>query len=136
MKHYVLDANAAIRYLMKGPGIEKLDPLFVRAQRREILMSISVVNRGEILYTLAKRVGTSAAKEALRTLSRYVEPVNVSEEDADSAATLKFHYKMGYADCFAAELAMRMGATLVTADPEFVKLGKPLRILALPRHSA
>jgi hypothetical protein len=29
-----------------------------------------------------------------------------------------------------------MGATLVTADPEFVKLGKRLKVLALPRHTA
>jgi hypothetical protein len=31
---------------------------------------------------------------------------------------------------------MRTGATLVTADPEFAKLGKQLKVLALPRHSA
>jgi hypothetical protein len=30
---------------------------------------------------------------------------------------------------------MRTGATLVTADPEFAKLGKQLKVLALPRHS-
>jgi predicted nucleic acid-binding protein len=41
---------------------------------------------------------------------------------------------LGYADCFAAALAMRRDATLVTADPDFVKLGKQLKILALPRH--
>jgi predicted nucleic acid-binding protein len=39
------------------------------------------------------------------------------------------------ADCFAAELALRTGATLVTADPEFGKLGKQLKVMALPRHS-
>jgi hypothetical protein len=30
---------------------------------------------------------------------------------------------------------MRTGATLVTADPEFAKLGKQLKVLALPRYS-
>jgi hypothetical protein len=30
---------------------------------------------------------------------------------------------------------MRTGATLVTADPEFGKLGKQLKVMALPRHS-
>jgi predicted nucleic acid-binding protein len=43
---------------------------------------------------------------------------------------------LGLTDCFAAELAMRTGATLVTSDPEFAKLGKQLKVLALPRHSA
>jgi hypothetical protein len=31
---------------------------------------------------------------------------------------------------------MRLRATLVTADPEFAKLGKQLKVLALPRHTA
>jgi len=30
---------------------------------------------------------------------------------------------------------MRLGATLVTADPEFAALGKQLKILQLPRYS-
>jgi predicted nucleic acid-binding protein len=70
----------------------------------------------------------------LQTLARYTESVEITEEQADAAAALKFIYKLGYADCFAAELAMRTGATLVTADPEFAKLGKQLKVLALPRH--
>jgi predicted nucleic acid-binding protein len=52
------------------------------------------------------------------------------------AGILHIRYKLGLADCFAAELATRTGATLVTADPEFAKLGKQLKVLALPRHSA
>jgi ribonuclease VapC len=61
--------------------------------------------------------------------------VAADEPQAEVAATLKFRHKMGYADSYAAALAMRTGATLVTADPEFAKLGKRLRVLALPRHS-
>jgi predicted nucleic acid-binding protein len=106
----------------------------VQTQRGEVRLLISAVNRGEVLYNLAKRAGLQAALEALRTVSRYVESVAVTEEDADAAASLKFHYKLGYADCFAAELAQRRAATLVTADPEFAKLGNKLKILALPRH--
>jgi predicted nucleic acid-binding protein len=134
VKYYVLDANAVVRYLTKGPGIERLDTLFAQAQRGNVRMSISVINRGEVLYTLAKRAGLQAAKDALRPVAHYVESVSVTEEQADAAASLKFQYKLGFADCIAAELAMRMGATLVTADLEFAKLGKRLKVLALPRH--
>jgi predicted nucleic acid-binding protein len=55
---------------------------------------------------------------------------------AIDAGILRIRYKLGLADCFAAELAMRKGATLVTADPDFAKLGKQLKLLALPRHTA
>jgi predicted nucleic acid-binding protein len=136
VRQYVLDANAVIRYLTKGPGIERLDRLFAQAQRGEASLLISVINRGEALYSLAKRAGMLEAMGALRTLAHYVESVDATEEQANGAAALKFIYKLGYADCFAADLAIRRGATLVTADPDFVKLGKQLKVLALPRHSA
>jgi predicted nucleic acid-binding protein len=57
-------------------------------------------------------------------------------DQAKAAAEIRYRYKLGLADCYAAELAMRTGATLVTADPEFARLGKQLKILTLPRHSA
>jgi predicted nucleic acid-binding protein len=63
-----------------------------------------------------------------------VEFVSSDAEQALAAAELRYRYKLGLADCFAAELAMRTGATLVTADPEFAKLGRQLKVLALPRH--
>lgn len=136
MKEYVLDANAVLRYLVKGPGIEILDRVFAQAQRGEAAMAMSVINRGEALYVLAKRVGMRAAIETLRTLAHYVESVDVSEQFATEAATLKFNYRLGYGDCFAAVLAIRGGATLVTADPDFAKFGKLVKILHLPRHKA
>jgi len=64
-----------------------------------------------------------------------VEAVPVDEQIATNTAILRIRYKLGLADCFAAELALRTGATLVTADPEFAKLGKQLKVLALPRHA-
>ncbi|MDR3753776.1 MAG: type II toxin-antitoxin system VapC family toxin [Terracidiphilus sp.] len=136
MKEYVLDANAVLRYFVKGPGIEILDRIFAQAQRGEAALAMSVINRGEALYILAKRVGMLNAIETLRTLAHYVESVDVSEQFATEAATLKFNYRLGYADCFAAILAIRRGATLVTADPDFVKLGRILKVLGLPRHKS
>jgi predicted nucleic acid-binding protein len=134
VRQYVLDANAVTCYLTKGPGVEKLDYLFAQARRGDAHLSISVINRGEVLYHLARRAGLQEATKTLQTLARYTESVEITEEQADAAAALKFIYKLGYADCFAAELAMRTGATLVTADPDFVKLGKRLKVTALPRH--
>lgn len=136
MKRYVLDANAVMRFLERGPGHERVSALFKLASTGEIQLLISVVNRGEVLYGLARRSGVQHALEDLKTLAGCVEEVDVRTENAEAAATLKLRYKLGFADCFAAELATRTGATLVTADPEFAKLGKQLKILALPRHTA
>lgn len=134
MKIYVLDANAVIRYLSHGPDLEKLDRLMQRAGRGEARLFISVINWGEALYTLARLAGLNQAAADLKSLSALVEPIAADQAYAEAAATIRLHYRLGYADCFAAALAMRMNATLVTADPDFIKLGKKLKILALSRH--
>ena len=97
---------------------------------------MSVINRGEALYVLAKRVGMLASIETLRTLAHFVESIDVNEQFATEAATLKFMYKLGYADCFAAALAIRRRATIVTADPDFAKLARLVKVLRLPPHKA
>jgi len=60
--------------------------------------------------------------------------IGVDLEHATRAAALKQKHNLGYADAFAAELAIERGAWLVTADPEFSKLEKALSVYSLPRH--
>jgi predicted nucleic acid-binding protein len=62
--------------------------------------------------------------------------VVADEAQVEAAAAVRLKYKLGYADCFAASLAIRERAMLVTADPDFAKLGQQLKVLALPRHKA
>jgi len=99
------DASAAVRYLTNGIGEEKVDALIHRSQKHEVHLLICVVNWGEALYVLAGMAGLGKAQTAdLKTMSAFVELVAVDEALAESAATVKFHYKLGYADCFAASL--------------------------------
>jgi len=136
MKVYVLDASAVIRYLSNGAGEEKVYALIQRAAGGEARLLISVINWGEALYSLAKVAGLAKAMADLKALSAFLEPVVADEAHTEAAATIRLYYKIGYADCFAAALAIRMVATLVTTDPDFAKLGKKLKVLVLPRHSA
>ncbi len=59
----------------------------------------------------------------------------VDDRVALDTAAVRIRYRLGFADCFAAELALRLKATLVTANPEFAKLGKAVKLLEMPRHS-
>ena len=52
------------------------------------------------------------------------------------AATLKHQYKLGYADSFAAALALESKATLVSADLSFEKVGRALKWMRLPKFDA
>jgi predicted nucleic acid-binding protein len=83
---------------------------------------------------MAKRIGLAKVVADLKTLGAALETVGVDEEMAEAAARLKFNFKFGYGDSFAAALAMRRNATLVTADPEFARMGKQLKLMALERY--
>ena len=131
MKIYVLDASAAVRFLTKGMNYERVVTLVKKADDGDARLAISMVNWGEALYVLAGMVGLYRATSDLKAMSAVLESVAIDEELAEAAAIIKFHYKMGYADCYAAALAMHMDATLVTSDPDFSKLGKKLKVLSL-----
>jgi predicted nucleic acid-binding protein len=135
VKEYVLDANALIRYFQNQAGAEIVEKLIDRAQREEANLSIAAVNLGEVMYTLAKSIGLDKTMVYIQALSQSIETIPIDREFALAAATIKYQYKLGYADSIAALLAMRLRATLVTADPDFVKFGKQLKVLALPRHA-
>lgn len=134
-KEYVLDANAVMRYFQNQPGADAVEKLIQRELLNEIRLYMSVVNLGEVFYSLAKFIGEERTLQNIRELRGAVEAVPLDEEFAIEAAALKYHYKMGYSDSIAAVLAMRRKATLVTADPDFEKLGKRLKVMALTRHN-
>jgi ribonuclease VapC len=64
--------------------------------------------------------------------------VRVEEIDwelARLAAGFKARYRLAYADCFAAALAKREGAEVLTGDPEFRQLEKEIKVRWLPLRS-
>ena len=134
MKAYVLDSNAMIRYMNQSADWKRVKDLFDRVRTGHARLLMSVVNWGEVIYVSARYSSVSRATADLKSLGVALETFDVDEDAAEEAATLKFNFKLGYGDSFAAALAMRMNATLVTADPDFAKLGKKLKLMALARH--
>jgi predicted nucleic acid-binding protein len=135
VKPYILDANAIIRYMLQWNDWARVKTLFDKARKGEVRLLISVVNWGEVIYTMAKHIGLAKALTDLKTMGAVLETVGVEEDMAEEAASLKHNFKLGYGDSFAAALAIQMGTTLVSADPDFAKLGKRLKWMQLARHS-
>jgi predicted nucleic acid-binding protein len=135
MKDYVLDANAVIRYFKVGNagGGEKVQELFLQAQRNQARLSMSVINVGEVLYILIKNLGEQRALHYIQVLQHVVTIVEADITQTIQAAILKHQYKLGYADCFAAALSLSSKATLVSADPSFETFGKSLKWMRLPQ---
>ena len=57
----------------------------------------------------------------------------MDRELADLAAGLKARFSLSLADAFAAALAKKLKAELITGDAEFKPLEKEIRILWLPQ---
>jgi predicted nucleic acid-binding protein len=135
MTEYVLDANAVLRYfgVGAGKGVEKVRNLFEQAERKQAHLSMSVINMGEVLYVLLKHLDEQTASGYVRTLQHAVTMVEADVNMAVQAATLIHRYKLGYADSFAAALALDSKSTLVSADPSFGKIGKSLKWMRLPK---
>lgn len=135
-RRYVLDANALIGFFEDREGTAgKVERLIGHALRQNLPLLMSAVNWGEVFYTAWKRHGEAQARQAEAQLQEMpIAIIAVDRQRASHAAALKQKHNLGYADAFAAELAMERGAWLVTADPEFSKMGKTLSLYALPRH--
>ncbi|HEX3473097.1 MAG TPA: type II toxin-antitoxin system VapC family toxin [Silvibacterium sp.] len=133
MKHYVLDANAVLRYLMGADGGEKIRSLVLNAEQGTTHLSMSVINLGEALYVLLKSFEEGRALQMIRELRQVISIADADVERTVQASILKYRYKLGYADSFAAALAIEYNATLVSADPAFEKLERKLKWMKLPR---
>jgi ribonuclease VapC len=122
-KTYVLDSYALLAYLQAEPGSEKVRELLRRARAGEISAVMSTINLGEVLYTVARRLGDNAAAETLDdTLRLPVELADATMDRVLAVAQIKARHAVSYADCFAVSLAKELEASVVTGDPEFRKV--------------
>jgi predicted nucleic acid-binding protein len=96
---------------------------------------MSVINLGEVLYILLKHVDGQRARHYVQVLKNAVTMVEADAAQALSAVEIKHRYKLGYADSFAATLAVTRRAMLVSADPAFEKVGKSLEWLRLQKFA-
>lgn len=135
-RRYVLDANALIGFFEDRDVIAgKVERLIQEALQRDVPLLMSAVNWGEVFYIEWRFRGEPGARKAEARMQELPIAVIAADRDrATRAGALKQKHGLSYADAFAAELAIECGASLVTADPEFSKLGKTLSLYPLPRY--
>jgi len=120
--------------MKEGDGALIVEEVLVQASTSDTPVLMSVVNWGEVFYTLVKRMGMAKAEVMMAELVARIPItlVSVTPEDAVRAARLKAQYNLPYADCFAAALTGSQHV-LVTADVEHFARVPKLRLLKLPR---
>jgi len=134
-RRYVLDANALLGFFEARHGAaQKIRHLFDEARGRDRPLFMSAVTWGEVFYLEWRWHGQAGARQAEAVLQELpIVVIGVDQERASRAGGLKEKHSLGYSDAFAAELAMERGAWLVTADPEFSRVGQALSVYSLPR---
>ncbi len=129
MKTFVLDASALMTFFEGRGGAEKMEDILARAVERKQSLVMSVVNWGEVYYSIWRAHGEKSAREKMKQIAQLpIEVAGVDMDLAELAARLKAIHHLPYADCFAASLAENRRAALITSDKEFEILGDRLKI--------
>lgn len=129
VKAIVLDSWAIMAYLQGEPSAVRIADIIADAQDEGVPLMMSVINVGEVWYTVARRRSVRDAEQALR----WLREIGIDFVDADlaitkTAAEFKANGGISYADCFAAAVAKQNKATLITGDEEFRPLDAAISI--------
>jgi predicted nucleic acid-binding protein len=132
MATMVLDAHALMVLFNDEPGADEVERILLKAQSGSPKLLMSVVNWGEIYYSILRGASQEMAEtKAHEIAGMQIELVPVDADDLElvrQAAAFKATRKMSYADCFAAALAKIKNAELVTGDREFKQLARDVKI--------
>jgi len=134
----VLDAWALLALLQgEKPAATHVKRRLEQAFRNEVQLLISIINLGEVVYRVGKVKGEAEAWETLQQMRQLPLTVLPATEEAVMAAvTFKIRHAISYADAFAAAATQDREATLLTGDPELLRLADQIRIERLRRESA
>ena len=131
-KALVLDTWSIVAYFEDEPSAGHVADLIADAQESGGSLAMSVVNAGELWYLMARRSSEADADRAVAEIQQLgIRLVEIDWDLARLAARFKSEHRMSYADCFAAALAQRSKAKLVTGDTEFKQVEGDISIVWL-----
>jgi len=129
---FVLDSFALLAYFQAEPAALEVKEILRQARNEDAVVLLSLINLGEIIYTVERKLGQEISRETLQDVLTL--PIKMTEITIDrvlSAAHIKANFPISYADAFAVALAQEMAATVVTGDPEFKRVESLINVLWL-----
>ena len=125
----ILDSWALMALFNNEPAADAVEKILEQASAEQHKLLMSVVNWGEIYYSVMRGASPEMAEQKVREIAAMpIELVHVDLHQAHQAAIYKATKKMSYADCFGAALAKMRNAEFVTGDPEFKEVEKEIKI--------
>jgi len=125
----ILDSWALMALFHEESAADEVEKLLSLAATDRHKLLMSVVNWGEIYYSVRRGVSPEMAEQKAREIATMpIEIVPADMQQTHQAAIFKATRKMFYADCFGAALAKIRNAEFVTGDPEFREIEKEIKI--------
>ena len=127
----VLDSWALMAFFNDEPAAAKVEEILARADAHSDKLLMTVVNWGEIYYSIMRGASQEAAEHYAREIHALpIELVPVGQDLVlvRQAAIFKAEKKLAYADAFAAGLAKSRNAELVTGDRDFKTVEGEIKI--------
>jgi ribonuclease VapC len=125
----VLDSYALMAFFEDEPGADLVRGLLLKAEESDIKLMMSVVNLGEVWYSIARTTSPETADQYIHEIhGMAIDIVDADWQITHQAAVFKAKGKLAFADCFAAALAKNHKAELVTGDKEFEALEGEIKI--------
>ncbi len=128
-ERFVLDAYALLAYFFDEPGGDRIRGLIEQSGEGTSDLYTCVVTITETLYWTQRRRGAAAFTEIADGLASLpIRQVEVDHDLGIEAARLKASNPIALAACYAAALALRLDATLITDGSEFREFEPALTI--------
>ena len=125
----VLDLYALMAFFEDEPGADIVRGLILKAEETGTKLLMSVVNLGEVWYSIARTTSPESADQYISEIKGMaIEIADVDWSLTRQAALFKVNGNISYGDCFAAALAKSHKAELVTGDKEFKALEGEIKI--------
>lgn len=120
----VFDSSAVLAFLLLEPGAARVKAELRACQARTSEGWIAPVTLAEIHRRLRRSLDASAARRAIdHLLLTPLAPAEMDRELATVAAEWSFETGVGLFDTLVAATAARLAARVLTADPDFRRLG-------------
>jgi PIN domain nuclease of toxin-antitoxin system len=128
----VLDSHALLVYLEGEQGADFVANALGMAETGNLQCYLTIVNWGEVYYSLLRAKGEHRAREASNVLDQLpVEVVNMDMNLVQRASRYREQFRTPNGLCFAASLAETRACPVLTGDPLFRKLSEEVQILWL-----
>ncbi len=119
----ILDTFALIAFFEDEPGADFVRELLLEAESKNIKLAMTVVNLGEVWYSISRTVSPEQADATVQEIrGMSIEIIDADWKLTHQAAIYKARGGISYADCYAAALAKLRKAEVITGGPEFQKL--------------